>query len=236
MDQIPVFVIHVRGAKHREEHMNDELGKKGLAFEFMLNGNKEDLDSQILDKYFSGQMHNVNAIASCGLKHLLVYETMVSRNLEHVLIFEDDIILQKNFNQVFSDSIKEIHERGLKNILVSYENSNHFYVSKDEVIANQILYKKDMGRCAGAYLVDIECVHTILEEIKHTKCDLPIDWFHNKLAKEGKINIYWSFPHIAEQGSHNGKMGSLIDNKKKGFFRRIVYYLQKHFRTKNNLS
>jgi hypothetical protein len=120
----------------------------------------------------------------------------------------------------------EIREKNLSNFIISLEKSNHAYVHKQELVKDEILYKKKVGRCAGAYLVDIEFVNSLINDIETNKCHRIIDWYHNDLSENDLINIYWSHPTIAEQASHNGKMPSLIDNKKLGWFRRLIYFLQ----------
>ena len=48
------------------------------------------------------------------------------------------------------------------------------------------------------------------------KCNKIIDWYHNELIDTIGLQNYWCHPPIVEQGSHNGKMQSIIDDKKYG--------------------
>jgi glycosyl transferase family 25 len=153
---LQIFVIHVKGDKQRAEHINNELSKFNLEAEFILDGNIEDITEQRLDKYFDGKMHTISATTSCSLKHIIAYEQILKRNIDKVLIFEDDIILKSNFIQIIEQILLEIENRGLANYIVSLENTNHAYIKKNELINNQILYKKETSRCAGAYLIDYE--------------------------------------------------------------------------------
>lgn len=232
MDELNVFVIHVRGAIEREENIRHELKKHNLSFEFILDGNKEDITTGILNQYFSGQMHEKSARTSCAIKHIFAYQKIIDKKIPYALIFEDDIELKKNFRDVIQKIQKEYQARNLSNFIISLENSGHNYVKKQELVKGQILYKKKHGRCAGAYIIDNLCAQNMLDIIKNDKCSLPIDWFHNAISEENKINIYWSFPHIAVQGSHNGKIASLIDNKPKGWFRSFLYYCQTLIKSK----
>ncbi len=220
------FIIHVKGAHKREKHIKTQLQKFNLSSEFILDGNKKSITETILDTYFKDEMHKVSAQTSCALKHILAYKRVIEKNLNQALILEDDIILQHNFNEVIEHIINEIKEKRLTNYFISLENSNHDYIKKSEVVEGQTLYKKERGRCAGAYLIDSECAKNMLLQINENRCSLPIDWFHNDLSELQKINIYWSHPYIAVQGSHNGSLPSLIDNKKTGWFRKIVYFFQ----------
>ncbi len=230
MSSIKTYVVHVKGDKAREAHITKELTKHHIPFQFMLDGNIEDITDSILEKYFGDSMKRKTSQTSCALKHILIYEEMIKNNVEQALIFEDDIELTKSFNRVFSTCLVEIENRKLNNYAIFYENTNLLYIKKSEAVAGQILYEKKSSRYAGAYLLDIAAAKGIIEYIKQKQCDRPIDWLYNKLAEDNSINIYWSYPPIAEQASHNGKMQSLLDGKKYGFFRRVSYFLQKIYK------
>lgn len=232
MNNLKIYVIHVRGEKEREKHMRQELEKFKLEAEFMLDGNKEDITPQTLTQYFTGSMHEVSGKVSCALKHIKVYESIISNKIEQALIFEDDIILKSNFESTLHDVLEEIKERQLSNYFISLENSNHGYIKKHEREAGKHLYEKKQGRCAGAYLIDYQCAQSLIQEIKYNKCGEAIDWFHNQLLEQQKITIYWAHPYLAEQGSHNGSFKSLIDNKPSGWFRKMVYYFQRVIKSK----
>ena len=59
-----------------------------------------------------------------------------------------------------------------------------------------------------------------------------MDWFHNEISDKGLIKIYWCHPAIAEQQSHNGKIQSLLDEKKQGRYYRLKYFLEKMYKKK----
>lgn len=226
MKNLKIFIIHVDGATERYNHIKNELKKFNFDAEFVLDGNKEAINEERLNKYFINIMHSVTGQTSCALKHILAYEKAIEQSAQQILILEDDIILKPNFKEIIRLIFNEIEKRKLSNYLISLENTNHNYIQKSEVINNQILYKKEKSRCAGAYLIDINCATSIVSDIYANKCGEPIDWFHNTMSKDNKINVYWSYPHIAEQASHNGRMASLIDVKKVGLFRRVIYFFQ----------
>lgn len=230
---IKVYVIHVKGAKTREKHIRKEMQRFNIDFEFVLDGNKESITPLQLNTYFAGEMHEISARTSCAIKHIFAYEKMVKNNDEQALIFEDDIVLKKQFNTVLPAILNEIKTKNLSNYIISLENSGHNYVKKREIIAGQYLYQKDKGRCAGAYIIDKKGASNLLQKLYTEKCDLPIDWFHNKTIKEKQIQSLWAHPYLAEQGSHNGKIKSLLDDKKYGWFKRFVYFFQRIFRPLN---
>lgn len=52
------------------------------------------------------------------------------------------------------------------------------------------------------------------------------------MADDNSINIYWSYPPIAEQASHNGKMQSLLDGEKYSFLEEYLTFFKKYIKEK----
>ncbi len=231
MENIPrVFAIHVQGNHERREHIEKEFKKKALTFELILKGNQEDLNDKVLKKYFLGSMREISPRTSCCYKHLLAYQKMASEKVGQALIFEDDIILYKNFITQLNQVLLEVKQKNLKNYLISLEDYSLRVITDPK--KNQFLYRKKSGRCAGAYLIDHEFAHNFLNFIKK-KCHLPIDWMHNLAAQEGIIAIYWAHPSLCEQKSHNGDFDSLLDLRvKKGLLRKLNHYYKKYIKKK----
>lgn len=225
-----IYVIHVKSAIERKNHINDQLTKHRLNAEFMLDADVADITTSQLDKYFSGNMKAATPTTSCALKHLLVYEEMVLKNIKKCLILEDDIILHKDFTHLFNESIVELKERHLSNVIISYENSSLQFIPNSAKIKGQKLYQRDRGRCTGAYYIDLEAATSILNFVLREKCDKPIDWLHNEMIDKQLISMYWMDPHIAEQGSHGGKFASMLDHKSSSLKRRISWKLQEYWK------
>jgi hypothetical protein len=66
----------------------------------------------------------------------------------------------------------------------------------------------------------------MLNYARENKCNAPIDWFHNDLLSRNVLDIYWSYPALGQQFSHNGKMESLIDKGKFGPLRSTLFKLK----------
>ena len=224
------FVIHVTDAFEREKHIKQQLLKVKLDAEFVLEGDKTDLTTQVLSTYFTGNRKNVTNSTSCVYKHILSYKRIVDNKIELALILEDDIIFYADFQNNLASIIDELKKEGLSNFIISLEDSLLQYINRSERLKNKMIYPKNYGRMAGAYLIDYEGAKGILEEIVDTKCHLPMDLYHNERVKAGALNIYWSQPTIAVQGSLKGSMATLIDNKTSGFFRVISFAMQRVYK------
>ncbi len=227
---IPIFVIH-SGNQERRKHIEKELAKKDLSFEFVLDGNQEDLTPQVLKKYFSNItnefMGEVSPKTSCAYKHILVYEKIIKKKIKQAIIFEDDIVLHDDFLTFLNKISVEIKKRNLTNYLISLENSSLYIVTRPKK-GVYLYYKQSSQRGTGAALISYECAHNIVKYIKEKKCYFPIDWMQTALAKKDLINIYWAHPTIAEQNSYNGKFDSLLDPlAKKSTMRRVNHFYKK---------
>jgi glycosyl transferase, family 25 len=229
MQRVKTYVIHVRGNKERENYIRNELKKFNIEFEFILEGNMEDMTDDDLDKYFKDDFKTVSPRTSCTIKHFFVYERMVKDNVPVALVFEDDIELFSSFPEIFDKSLKETAEMR-ESFIISYESSTQEFISKSEEVPGKVLYHKPKGRCAGAYLIDLTAAKIILEYGNRTKVNFCMDWVHNELSDKGSLKIYWCHPAIAEQQSHNGKIQSLLDEKKQGKYYRLKYFLQKVYK------
>lgn len=231
---VKVFVLHVKnGFENRKVSIERELAKHKIEFEYMLDGDIEDLTEDILSKYFAENLRTKNVVSSCASKHLLIYEKMINEHLPNALVFEDDIFLSDNFNQVFNQTLTELNTRiDIKPELgfISYENYDSRIIPNSELIKGQLLYKRDSGRCTGAYFINHQGAKIMLDFSLTNKLSTGIDWQHNKVFEAGKLTCYWCHPPIAEQGSHNGTFDSAIESRKAGLFRRFRWLLKKYLK------
>ncbi len=227
------LIINVSTNEHRKNHMLNLIAKNECLkdYYFIRDGDIDAISPEILSKYFDGELKELSSMVSCAYKHILAYKYLLENNLELALILEDDIYLHKDFCVKLNNIINEVKTRELSNLIISLEDSILQYVKGSELEKNKLLYKKQMGRAAGAYLIDKKGAQSLLQELYSNKCHRPIDWFHNDCSLKELINIYWVHPVIATQGSLNGKLPSLIDQKKTGRLRIIGFRLSQIFKT-----
>ncbi len=229
-----VFVLHVKsGYEDREFSISKQFAQHHIDFEYMLDGDMADISSDQLEKFFIGDMKKISPFTSCALKHLLVYEQIIQQKLKGALIFEDDILLYENFNDIFNKTMIELENRddiAQDLVLISYEDSILEYVPKKSIKEDTVLYQAEKGRCAGAYYISLQTAQIIIDFILENKCGLPIDWFHNEIIKKTVIKLYWCQPPIAMQGSHSGIFKSSLDGKSHGLFHRVIFGIRKFLR------
>ncbi len=233
-----VYVVHVSTDKVREQHMMEELGKFNIPFEFMMKGDKSEITPELVTEYFIGD-EMASEIGtpqqSCSYKHLSIYEKMLEDGVEDALVFEDDIYLSENFVQVFNDTIselKQLDQERQDKALINFENSTLQIIHPSRLEEGKHLYESPKSRCAGAYYMNKALAKAITEHRISHKCNKIIDWYHNELVREIDLQHYWCHPPVVEQGSHNGKIQSLIDDKKFGPIRQITWKLSRWYKYK----
>lgn len=223
------YVIHVSDAYERERYMQRQLEGKKLDVEYVLDGDKTQISTAQLEKYFKGSMASATAATSCALKHILACERLVKSNEKLALVLEDDIRFYANFSDL-EKIVAELTNRKLSNLMVSLEDSCLKYVPRSQRVKNVMLYPQTEGRLAGAYLIDREGAQSLLDCIAQEKLDMPIDWYHTKCVRSGVLQMFWSHPTLAIQGSLDGSIDSLIDSGKHGVWRPVSFAMQKAYK------
>jgi glycosyl transferase family 25 len=227
-----IYVIHAKkGYEKHEQHINELFNRYKLDFKFITEGEPDNFTNDLLEKYFTVEYKNPKGQLSCTLNHFLAYEQVVANENKYALIFENDPYFLGDFVKKIEKIVNEVEINSLDGFIISLENTSlrfpSYWLSKPD----QLLYRAKSGRCAGAYLIDLKGANNILEELRHNKCDTIIDTWHNNLIDKGVIKMYWAHPPLVEQGSHNGKLNSVISSKQKSVVRRIQWLCQKYYKT-----
>lgn len=230
MSEIKIYVIHSPKNEYRKKRIDTLLNKYNLKFEYVSEGSPDLWSETTLTDYFQDSaIQNIGKNAlSCALNHIFCYERIIKENVKYAIIFEDDIFILKNFEKILSNVIKELPMLD-PSFIISLENSTLKFPSIKEIKKGQILYKKNYGRCAAAYIVDINAAKNILNNLKVSTA---IDHWHNELIEKNILQMYWLHTPIIEQGSFNGYLSSSTstNNRTLGLQRIISWKLQKFYK------
>lgn len=234
------LVIHAAKLKERGENIDRMLRGIGMDYEFISEGDADQLTDELIDKYLADgpeDLHKKSPRASCTIKHFLAYEKIVAEGMEGALVLEDDIVLHDNFMPRFEKSIEEYreHYKG-RNVLISYEDSSLQFVPRSKREKDRMLYPGKKDRMAGAYFVSLHAAKTILDCLKQQPTAIPVDCYHYELLKKGVIDYLWCQPALATQGSFTGQFRSSLSKKKdtmivvrwwfKKNYKKLLYWLR----------
>lgn len=226
-----VFVLHVKkGYEERERFINKQFAEFGIEFEYVLDGDIDDLTDELKKHYFSDEMHKNLSVMSCAMKHIYAHQRIVDGGYKAALIFEDDIVLDKHFIKIFNQCMQEV--KGIsKDTCIYYSNACNMYVPLLKSKGGVSLYKAEKSRAADSYSITGKVAQKRLDFIKEHKCMCAIDHQFNYMDPKINVYPYWCHPTIVEQGSMNGLFDSSIDTKRKNsMYRKINWQLQKLFK------
>jgi GR25 family glycosyltransferase involved in LPS biosynthesis len=229
LDVDRVYVIHVRnGAEDRAASIELQLARLGIEFEYVLDGDCDQLTPEVMARWFRGPMATPTAESSCAFKHLTACERLVRDGRDAALVLEDDIMLPAGFVADLNRSIAELRTRsdttpGIG--CISLENTG--LETFPPPPTGQTLVRADHGRAAGAYWLARGAAERLLRRAGTDRLQEPIDHFQNRLARTGEMEMWWRHPAIAEQGSHNGMFTSLLAPGRGGPLRRLKWVARK---------
>ncbi len=235
-----VFVAYVKqGYEDRAIHMEAHLKEREIPFVYMLDGDIADITPERMQTYFAPSWHpKPNAEVSCTMKHLLIYEEIIRRQLPGALVLEDDIYLDKGFVALYKRSLEELEEEPADvPAIISYEDTRLKFVPGSQRRAGRVIYRGDTDRMAGAYYINRAGAEVVVRYAREQGVDLPIDKLHDRLQAQGVLTYWWSQPTVATQGSHAGGFSSSIQRKHGGLttrlrwlfkinYKRLLYWLR----------
>jgi GR25 family glycosyltransferase involved in LPS biosynthesis len=197
-----IYVLHCGNLTNRKKHILEQFRLHNISnFEFI---EKYDV-SEITDDECSIFDENYKKTKmSLFLKHIYCYQLIIrDHNSDTSLIFEDDVILSDDFNNILSKYIKELP----KDYDMLFIGSGYnLHIDKQQLIDDKHIYDNPYTRCTDSYIITNNCAHQIYEYFINgdDKINLPIDFWLNKVIVNNKLKVYWSEPTIVSQGSQSG--------------------------------
>lgn len=145
------------------------------------------------------------AEVGCALSHYSIYRRMVDENIPWAFIFEDDVVVTEDFNNV----LRNVEGCLLKDKpqVVIFSNHGHIdfsgSVPVQEFADGGALYKTPSGTCTEAYCLTLAAAKVLLRQNLPliTPCD---HW--GRWVKHGGIELYHVLPTTCSQ--NQAKFGS----------------------------
>jgi glycosyl transferase family 25 len=165
------YVISMTNATTRRAHISAEFDRQNISFEFF-----DAIDSTSYMECLNNIPFELNLSQlsipekGCFLSHLSLWQRLITQNLAHIAIFEDDIHLGKNANEV----VNQFQWENLSFDIMKLEafSSRVRYASRGalHIHANRsayLLYEKHMG--TAGYIISSQGVESLISLIKSYK-------------------------------------------------------------------
>lgn len=223
----PIYVLSVRTFTDRINHIQQEMAKYQLMFEFIFDYDIYAIDEAIDKQYFSNDCKLSPAAKSITLKHISAWERAITNNHQQILVLEDDVVLGDNFIkkiQNILDAAKKIAPGYL--IFLGGADTKvpkKFFTSKNE------LYPLNMPT-AEAYITDMTAIKARMTWLDSHKISLPADHATVKIDQDCSITQYWSKESLVTQGSVFGLFPTTLDknrSRKSALVNRLLFEWKK---------
>jgi glycosyl transferase, family 25 len=227
---LPIYVLSVKTFTDRINHIQQEMAKHNLAFEFIFDHDVYDIDETTDERYFSVNSTLSPAAKSITLKHITAWQKAQFHNYEQILVLEDDIVLAPKFLQKLEKILTSA--RNLPPGYLIFLGGADTKVPKEFFKSQSDFYKLSIPT-AEAYITDIAAVKARIAWLNENKIFLPADHAMVKIDHDCSISQYWPKKSIVTQGSVWGLFKTTLDTsrrKKSAFTNRVLFEWKKFTR------
>ena len=227
------------------EHLLGELAKHNISGTFIRGIDGKKLDNKELQKAVGKLYSSIlpRSVIGCGLSHILAWREFLKTDKDHIIIFEDDVILEPNFDELYTKAMENI-PRDFDILYLGcfgcHSDSNFFTVIGDKLqlssdnmkILNQYIKTPKIALGAHAYVISRKGAETLITQLDK-KLYFHIDYCLQRLAKAKKIKTYVTTPRIAYQTSTDSiELSSNANNSHPLLFNYLVsnIYIDKKVR------
>ena len=209
-----VFVLSVRSFHDRIAHIESELRKHGIAFEWVFEHDAVELSPELIEATFAPSDMGPPQ-QSLVLKHIETWKCCVARGYRRILVFEDDAMLAPDFVQVFGAAMRAADQIEQPYMIYLGCGDNKYVAPAQR--SNSALVKTNLALPAtDATVVDQRAARLRLEYVGRQKITRPADWLMREADAAMGVGHYWLTDPIVEQGSMNGRFASVLDRKRIG--------------------
>jgi glycosyl transferase family 25 len=220
-----ILVVNVKAFVERRRHVERQLARFGLAGEFVLEYDKEEITADIDQRYFAGTELNLGQ-KSCALKHIRVLERVVKSAWQRCLVLEDDVVLAEDFPQgvraALAETMNEPHP-----FVVYLGAGGNFYTPASERRPGRRIYPASKGRFTDSYLIGAQEAALRLERIRREPMTKPIDVVFEAIDRAAGIRFLWLEDPVVEQGSKLGLFKTSLEPAPPNWLQNLRYRLER---------
>lgn len=205
--------------------MEKQLAEHSLSAEFIFDWDVEDLNNEILDRYFVGD--NLSpAQKSCALKHICAHHKVAASKTEFNLILEDDALFSEDFDIGLQRALQQ-SEQFPGNKVIFIGSGGNFFTPKSQRKEGQYLYIGTRDRFADSYIIDSTTAQKRLDWIAENKIYKPIDSQFRIIDIQLGTKMLWLEDPVVEQGSKNGLFDTSLESAPPRWLKTIIFGYQK---------
>lgn len=203
-----VYVVTVKTFEDRIEHIKKEMMKHGISFSFFYEHFTPNLQTDIELKFNTDMK---TAYKANVLQHIALWEDAVRKGYKRILVFEDDVILDNNFNYHFNELILEANL--LKEDYIVFLGGADSKVPEDFFLSKKPLYPMAIATSEGL-IMDLAGIKRRLSWTKNNKIHCPIDHLIAHIDRTEHAQTFWSRKPITSQASISGVLRTKFDKNR----------------------
>lgn len=207
----PIYVLSVKTFTDRINHIQQEMAKHQLAFEFIFDYDVYAIDEAIDKQYFSQESKLSPAAKSITLKHISAWQRALQQNHSQILVFEDDVVLTNHFSSKLQKILESVNN--LKPGYLIFLGGADTKVPKEFFKNQSELYELSMPT-AEAYITDMTAIKARISWLNNHKISLPADHATVKIDQDCSIPQYWPKQSLVTQGSVFGLFPTTLDKNR----------------------
>ncbi|MBU3585116.1 glycosyltransferase family 25 protein [Polynucleobacter sp. AM-26B4] len=207
----PIYVLSVKTFTDRISHIQKEMAKHDLKFEFIFEYDIDQISPTDDYQHFSQNSKLSKAAKSITLKHIAAWRKCLEKNHPQILVFEDDVVLDADFPKKVIEILQKI--RGIPQKYLIFLGGADTKVPKNFFSNDDYFFKLNMPT-AEAYITDLDAVKARLEWLNINKISLPADHATVKIDQDCSIAHYWPKKSLVTQGSVFGLFRTTLDKSR----------------------
>ena len=221
-----IYVLNVKKFTNRRVFMEQQLAKENLYAEFIFDWDADELNDEIVARYFSPENTLSAPQKSCALKHIVALEKIAQSHCEFNLVLEDDALFSEDFKLGIERALAQSEQfSGEKVIFIG--SGGNFFTPKSQRKTGQYLYLGSRGRFGDSYILDSKTAQKRLDWILEHKISQPMDNQFETIDKALNIKMVWLEDPVVEQGSKNGLFNSALENQPAKPIKRFLFWFEK---------
>lgn len=202
-----VYVLTVRSFAQRIAHIEREMARHEIRFEFMLQHDADQLDDALIAATFAPSDMK-RAHQSLVLKNIAVWRDALAKGYRRILVFEDDAVLAPDFAARFAQAMDATAQ--LPAGWLVFLGGMDTKVPERYFLAPGPLVELPIATAEG-YACDAAAMQRRLAWLADHRAHLAADHLIRHIDQAQGTRQYWLRHPIVEQGSVLGLFDSALD-------------------------